>query len=382
MPLSARRSRALLALGLGLAAALGCAELALRRVLDLHAYRVWRPGLETVFRPSPGVMSGISGPSLFRISSLGFRAEERPPAPELSLLALGGSTTECLYLDQREAWPALLEARLAAATGRRLWVANAGRSGRTTRDHVVQVRHLLSQPPRFDLVLLLTGVNDLTFWLAWWADPSEPEAAGPRRLHNAFEVLPLAAEPGAPWKRTALWRLLESAHERFLGPARVQDEAAAVYELWRAHRRGASAWIDELPDPAGALADFRRQLGAIDEHCRRASARLVLVTQPALWSAGLAPELEERLWMGGVGLYQERAGCRYYTSAALARGLALYNQTLRSFALERGLPCLDLGAALGPDPRFFYDDVHFNEEGARVAAEFLARESLALGLFE
>src|SRR6185503_10261687 len=88
--------------------------------------------------PDPEILHGIHGPSRFRVSSLGFRGDEDPGEGALALLALGGSTTECLYLDQAEAWPALLEDELARALGRKVWVANAGRSGRTTRDHACQ----------------------------------------------------------------------------------------------------------------------------------------------------------------------------------------------------------------------------------------------------
>jgi lysophospholipase L1-like esterase len=370
---TARWLRRILALAAGFCLALTAAELALRLSADeLGAYRIWRPGLETVFRPRPGVMAGVGGPSRFRVSSLGFRARERAGEPGLSLLALGGSTTECLYLDQEEAWPALLERSLACATGRSVWVANGGKSGRRTRDHELQLRFLLGQFPRFDTVLLLTGVNDLSTWLAEPGRRSTPPGEpSPAELARAFDVLPLARTPGPPYRRTALWRVLESAHEGW-SAKRVQDEAGLVYEEWRAERRSAARWLEELPEASGALADFGAHLAAIDELCRAAAVRLVLVTQPALWRAGLAPELEAWLWLG-------KGGDGYYTAAALARGLALYNEALRACARERSLPLLDLAAALDGDERCFYDDVHFNEEGARAVAAFLSRELAALG---
>ncbi len=364
------------ALGAGLS--LAAAELLLRSLgPERDSCRVWPPGLERVFLPAPGLLPGVSGPSVFRIDRLGFRSTERPPAPLLSVLALGGSTTECLYLDQSETWPALLQERLRATRDPTVWVANAGRSGRTTRDHVLQLRQLLVQPPRFDLLLLLAGTNDLASWLAGQAPDPTPPGESPELLARAFDVLPLARTPGGPHRRTALWNLLDAAHERFSRPPgmpQVEDEAAAIYATWRAHRRTAATRIERLPDGTAALHAFECQLAAIAELCQTLGVKLVLLTQPALWDERLPVELEGRLWMGGVGDYQAQPGCAYYSAGALARGLALFDERMRRFAAARGLPCLDLARAIGSDPRCFYDDVHFSEAGARAAAEFLARE--------
>jgi hypothetical protein len=158
----------------------------------------------------------------------------------------------------------------------------------------------------------------------------------------------------------------------------AQDPAGAVYTTWRAHRSGARRWIEELPDPTAALAAFRGELADLLASCARHGTALALVTQPALWRAGLAPELEARLWMGGVGDYQDGPGCDYYSAAALARGLELFNTALRAFAAEHDLALLDLAGALGGDPECFYDDVQFNEEGARRVAAGLTEDLAAL----
>jgi lysophospholipase L1-like esterase len=360
-----------LVLALSSATALAAVELGLRARGPAPAFRVWTPGLEATLEPRPEILGGVSGPTRFRVSSLGFRADERPADAELSILALGGSATECLYLDQDEAWPALLQEDLETRLRRRVWIANAGRSGRTTRDHALQARHLLAQPPRFERILVLTGVNDLCAWLALGQVP-----AGPAELARAFDVLPRDEVPGPWWRRTAVFELARELRSR-LGDAHLaQDPDGGIYTTWRAHRRSAGAWLDELPDPHAALAGYRAGLSDLLASCAGHGSELVLVTQPAMWTADLAPEREALLWMGGVGEYQESPGCAYYTAGALARGLALFNAALEAFAREHDLALLDLARALAGDPGCFYDDVHFNEEGARRVARFLA-EALA-----
>jgi lysophospholipase L1-like esterase len=271
------------------------------------------------------------------------------------------------------AWPALLERELGARLGRLVWVANAGKSGRTTLDHALQLAHLLYQEPRFERVVLLTGVNDLCAWLGAGAAPG-----GAEDLERAFDVVPRALARGPWWRRTALFGLLDGLQERWAAPPRAQDEAARAYASWRGHRRGAARWLEELPDPSAALAGFRADLAAIAASCAAREVELVLVTQPALWRSDLAAELEALLWLGGVGDFQRTAGCDYYTAGALAQGLALFNAELASSGRALGVPVLDLAAFLDGDPRCFYDDVHFNEEGARRVAAFLAEGLAAL----
>jgi hypothetical protein len=77
--------------------------------------------------------------------------------------------------------------------------------------------------------------------------------------------------------------------------------------------------------------------------------------------------------MGGIGAFQREPGCAYYSPAALAEGLARFNAELAAVAGERGRVLLDLARELDGEPSSFYDDVHFNEAGARRVASFLGR---------
>jgi hypothetical protein len=128
------------------------------RAFGAKTYYVWPPRLHQELHPSPRIMPGVSGASRFAVSSLGLRGDEISPDRDVRILALGGSTTECLYLDQLEAWPRLLQERL----GPRVWVGNAGKSGLHTRHHRLQAETLLDQLPRMAAVIVLTGVNDLS----------------------------------------------------------------------------------------------------------------------------------------------------------------------------------------------------------------------------
>ena len=89
-------------------------------------FYVRRPNLRRTFSPLEDVMPGVRGPTRFITNSLGIRGDEFAESQQYRILAVGGSTTECVYLDQDRAWPSLIQRILAEATGLRVWVGNVG----------------------------------------------------------------------------------------------------------------------------------------------------------------------------------------------------------------------------------------------------------------
>jgi lysophospholipase L1-like esterase len=360
------------------ALAVTAAELVLRSAAPApRAYQVWPPHLSVRFHPAPGVMPGIEGPSRFTTNSLGMRGDEWREAGRYQILAIGGSTTESLYLDDSETWPRLLQEALNAHGGRRVWVGNVGRSGLNTRHHVMQVMRLLEQPPRVDAIIVLAGVNDLHNRLSRDADflpiDQEPPSTFARLAREAFGVLP-AVTGRTPWYRPfeleyRLSRLAVDAVPEEL----VQDDAGRIYERWRRHRREAGALRSRLPDLGPALREYAANLHTIVDVAARQRVRVVLATQPALWRPGLPPEQRALLWLGGVGAFQRKPGHDYYTVEALAAGMERYNRALLDVCQAREVECVDLAARLPADTSVFYDDCHLNESGSRRVAELFSQ---------
>ncbi|HSF41655.1 MAG TPA: SGNH/GDSL hydrolase family protein [Thermoanaerobaculia bacterium] len=377
-----RLKRALLA---GSAIVLSClpalflAEVLLRSLAS-DAYFVWPPHLRHEFHPLPEIMPGVSGVSRFEINAQGLRGDELAENRDVRLLALGGSTTECLFLDGSEAWPRLLQDHLGAARkDTAIWVGNAGRSGHNTWHHRVQAEKLLAQYPGIDTVLVLAGVNDLSQRLALDRAYAPPDPD--RVLDEAFEQKPLRFMHGPFYKRTALWQGLEKIARRLRTAGTSQDPTGRIYVRWRQHRQGASATRTQLPDLGPALEEYAANLRAIADTAARHGARAVFVTQPALWREDLPEDLERLLWMGGVGRFQRESGHEYYSAGALASAMDAYNRALLEVC--RGTPgavCVDLAASLPRDTTSFYDDVHFNEAGSRRVARLLAERILGTDL--
>ena len=66
----------------------------------------------------------------------------------------------------------------------------------------------------------------------------------------------------------------------------------------------------------------------------------------------------------------------------LATALDRYNETLLSSCGEKEITCMDVADMLPKDTRTFYDDVHFNEQGAKRLAEILVRHLVDDPLFQ
>jgi lysophospholipase L1-like esterase len=369
-------------------------ELVLRATLpESKGYYVVPPGMRAVFSPSPSFMPGVRGEADYVVNAdgirgRGFGADEA----EYRILALGGSTTQCAYLDEPETWTYLVEHELSTTSdSRSVWVGNVGRAGTTSRDHAVQAKYLLAQYPRIDAVMVLVGVNDLSAMLIQGEDYAPRSsitdpAAERERIHRAFALAPgpfhqprtlFLLSRDAPWyKATAIWQLLKRAKLALLSrTARAyrQQRDGRNYADWRAHRQNAAVVIDETPDLNPALAEYRENLSAIVEAAAGCSTRVIFMTQPVLWHEGMTPDEERLLWLGGVGEFQSGKATAYYSVVALRKMMDRFNWTLMETCDVDGVECLDLASLIPSEPALFYDDAHLTEEGARRVASEIVR---------
>ena len=349
--------------------ALAAAEAVLRaRAPRRDGYWIFPPGLRATVRTNAATQPGIEGEARFHVNSRGLRGDEPRAGAAYRILVLGGSATECLFLDQTEAWPQRVQERLAKREGPRVWVGNAGRSGMTSRDHRFQAELLLRQEPEIDALVIMAGVNDLTIRLLqdesydprYLEDPRNRE----RQVLHAFTLTP-ESRPAA-W-RPVLWQAL-------LGPAPAlgSRHAPEQYAVWRRRRRQAATVRETLPDLSPALVEYAGNLQRVAEACRSRSVRLVMLTHPTLWRGELPPDEADLLWFGGVGDFMRRDVSTYYSVAALARGMALYNEALLAVCRAAGGECIDTAALLAGGRGLFYDDCHLTERGAERLADVVA----------
>jgi len=358
------------------------------RLISPDQYFVSPPGTRAVFRPSSEIMPGVEGESHFSINEHGLRGDAFSADQTYRILAVGGSATECLFLDDKEAWPYLLQEILNAKAelGKPIWIGNAARSGLNSRNHIVQVERLTAQYPRVDALLILVGVNDLLYRLQ--ADKQYRPFPGVEGLSSdeyqalmasSFSVLPSRSVQFPLYVPMELSSRLQAIKRRFFdahNPALIQDDAGKIYLEWRKNRRSASSLRTSLPDLSTALEEYARNLNRMIDDANTKQIKIIFVAQPAMWRSELTKEEENLLWMGGVGDYQTEPGHEYYSSAVLAQALNVYNKTLLATCRNRNIQCIDLASQLPINTSVFYDDVHFNESGSRQVARVIGAELL------
>lgn len=368
-------------MGFAVLLTLGLVEGVLRVVAPTGPTTVWPPHLQMTYPPDQGVMPGVRDTSRFTINSWGLRGPEFGAEDDLRVLILGGSTAECLFLDDSEAWPHLFgEALQETHPQRTVWVGSAGRAGHTARHHVLQAERLPPQYPRIDAAVVLVGLNDLLArlrghdgWRPWTEESADYER---RLLANAFTRRPDADADELFIKRTELWRTIRRVRQAMAvrRTSALQADGGEFMVNLREDRAERTATLDSMPDLSRALADYRSTLERLVDTLRAQQIEPVLLSQPTIWG-DVTPYEESLLWFGRQGPVQEE-GNAYYSAQALDRGMTAYNQVLFEVCAEHDLACVDLASQLPRDTTVFYDDAHFNESGSRAVAEVLTAEFL------
>src|SRR5215470_14305476 len=220
---------------------------------------VWPPNLHVDFAPSDAATPGVTGRGRFRTNSLGLRSDEPFPDARRIVYVFGGSTAADLYLDQDEAWVALVQRGLNGTPDQpRTWVGNLARPSLASVHNLVHFDRLLPTLPHADILVDLVGVNDLQLALkSSYLDAPTPET----HLAWAFALRPPEDAVG---RRLAIVRAARFTWQtwRQARLGLLQTRAAEGYARLRECRQTApsTSLVDTLPDLGPALAEYRENL--------------------------------------------------------------------------------------------------------------------------
>ncbi len=327
--------------------------------LQDREYITLGPNIDRHIRLVGNVMPGIEGIQHVTTDAKGFRTTLpvdylQKPAGTLRVFAIGASTTEQIYLDDRKTWTHLLQEDLAAAMHTRVEVVNTGVSGLRSPHHLASLNHIAPYQP--DLVLILMGAND---WNHQILETMDDSRRGPGRWWRAMNYPDTALVFLSRQVRAAI-RRANSAPASGPASGTVEEFDGAYYSrqndsLSRPHR-AYPAEIRVSPDYVAAT----KQLVAA---CNRLKLRCIFLTQPTAYDPGIEPALKRRLWMTPPS-----ANFTLPLSEMVQFAL-VYNRYLLDAVRSQGGEACDVARALPPTTQYFYDDCHFNENGARAMAK-------------
>jgi lysophospholipase L1-like esterase len=291
-------------------------------------------------------------------NSLGFRGPEPPAdfASALTLLAVGGSTTESLYISDGKTWPDLVGQELAPHFTR-LWIGNAGLDGHSTFGHERLLEQRIARlKPK--VLLFLIGINDLG-----------------RDDLKAVDAAVVAGGGAGGWGAVVGWAAERSAVvSTTLNLLRYRD----ARKMNRVHKNLEVRWAPVLtPDRerSRALVALHREryvppyasrVRALVTRSRALGMDPVLITQPALYGNVVDPGT--KVFLGTLEVDAEQ---RLHGGLAWNL-LELYNDVLREEGRRAGVLVIDLAAELPKDSRLFYDFIHFNNDGSAAVGRIVA----------
>lgn len=291
-------------------------------------------------------------------NSLGFRGPEPPGDFRhwLTLVAVGGSTTEGFELPEEKTWPFLLGQALERDC-RRVWINNAGFSGYSTHGHLILLRdYLVKLKPK--VLLLLVGINDVG-------------VAGVREYDTRLKV----------WNFRSMERMLASLAEyselaaasvnlyRYFFPKSVM--AVAAREMGEKDPTQYPQGQTPAPEKSAILRRHQKYLGPYQERLaalirisRAHGMEPVLLTQPVLYGKGVDE-------VTGINLATLQV-TPDMDGATAWEVLELYNDAVRTTGRKQGAPVIDLARELPKNSKYYYDLMHFTYEGGSRVAQIVA----------
>jgi hypothetical protein len=281
-------------------------------------------------------------------NSLGFQGPEKPANYDscLSIITVGGSTTACMYISTENTWPTLLYNRLSHSFSN-LWLNNAGRDGHSSFGHMFMLRdHVLKLHPK--IIIFLTGINDVDRSDLGIHEDSVSHSFKQFAMRNS-EVLNVVVAYLRNRKAISLGLLSEFADfkvKKFDVLALSEDTIRHALRLQQPLANG-----------------YERRMRALIDTCIRYNIKPVLVTQPMLCGKAIDS-------ISGMDLAKVKI-VRGVNGELWSRKLDMYNAVLKRLAQEYRLLCIDLAAMMPRSTRYYYDFVHYTNEGTQKVVELI-----------
>ncbi len=325
-----------------------------RRYVKLREYRpLTRMNLSFPAEYRPFTDNVFTGKYQVDIDADGFiRPSRRYPHPDLTLVFLGGSTTECMFMQAENRFPFVVGTLLEKQTGLKVNSYNGGLSGNNSL-HAIDLLVNKVIPLRPKVVVFMENINDLStlvYEQTYW---SRNTVRSPiETLHKVKLVGKLLKEILIPHLNKAYTDLKKSLWHQ-------QDDEFA-------QARGKPMHLDR----EGLTAAFARNLRTFVCICRTQGIVPVLMTQANRIKAHPDPVVAAYL-----GRFGQDTGLSY---AAFKELYDAFNDTIRRVGAEDGVLVIDLAREIPPEKAYLYDLVHFNDTGSRMAAQLIAARLLVL----
>lgn len=267
----------------------------------------------------------------------------------IDIMFLGGSTTECFFVEEDKRFPYMVGELLTLETGKRITVRNAGLMGKHSMksNFDLMVRGIQLKP---DVVVLMHNINDLVQLLyvnSYYDGPLTRRIVGDQqKTGNSRGWLYTTAFYVKEWIFPNIYRIISEK-------IRNDDAGFDEWEGWRANQ---DVYVDDVK------GKFINSLTTFISIARANGMNPVLMTQ-----------------FNRIDIQDEFIVENYYKNAEYGIPPDLFfdfyhifNQALRETADNEGVLLIDLAENIPSSSEYMYDAVHLNTQGSILVADIIA----------
>ena len=333
-------------------------------------YHRRQPGTNLIFSPDSSLVPGIEGISHYTTNSQGIRGPEFPRRDSAyRILAIGGSTTENVFLDDTETWPHLVMQRLNQEEERGVvWVGNVGISGFRMVSHLkfVEESPLMEE---VDALVFLIGANDFLHFLKSNLGGSELDKNERFQARLEKKISAKKKKSVTPiFQHSPILNVMWRLWNRRMSGRQAEGPSGRHYQVRRINRQESRISVT-LPDLERPLQQYETLVRALVQLARGYRLRPIFITQPTLWGDNISERGRALLWLGEITEDE-------YISAEAGRiGIDKHNEVLLRVCERMGVECINTESMHGQE-RYFYDGFHFNEPGAIELARLVSKHLL------
>ena len=294
------------------------------------------------------------------VDAQGFiRSETILPKAKTNIVFIGGSTTECRYVDDSLRFPSLVGKKLQQA-GYSVNTCNAG----VERSHSLNSLNILTNKilhHDFQVAVLMHGINDLVH-LSYNGSFANDEKTPTRR--NLVTV----ADPNFDdidlyfFRNKGMAKRLEKSFQ-VLFPRLHYELLSTKVKVTSQQQPLEFGWEKMQPIGEAQFDEYRNNLQSFVALCRANGIRPVLMTQ---FNRVLEKEFSENPVFQP---YTAKLQVSATSVTAFCDSYKKMNGIVREVAAEEGVLLIDLDAAVPKSKDYLYDMVHLHGAGSELVAE-------------
>lgn len=293
---------------------------------------------------------------------LGFRGPNPPLNLKnyLSIITIGGSTTECVFITEGKTWSDILSDHLSN-NFKNIWINNAGIDGHSSFGHIELLKkYIINIKPK--IATFLVGINDI-----------------PLDRDNDYDNIKITSDNSQT--STSILKKIESSslivqsiNYMFFqekgrhGANNDNDFIVDFNSLSQDNKKMKTLTNNDLNIFNKQTEKYKERLQIIINICKNADIEPIFITQPAVFGFGIDKTTEVDLGKIYVQDFTESIGRSGKDKWEI---LQMFNQATKDIATKNNVFLIDLANEMPKDSKYFYDFIHYTEEGANEVATII-----------